>query len=268
MILEKLNKHAKYDSSIEGKISKTIINYISKDKEFKLGIIKLSNESQTSQPSVTRFVTNTIGSKNYKEFISVLNAEIKSYFESNYDQNNLSDNSSQIVEDVNNTLLNVNDEDVKRATDLIVNAERINVCAIGGSVTAKVEIEHKLSKIGKNIMSSSDWHHQLVNVNFMSPSDVIIAISYSGDKHEVTQILKKAKLKNVKVILITGPFESSSKEMADVVFEAKSTDAKFRSFSFTSRICGLAIWELIFKSIIASEAIPSDVIEQWRWEQK
>ncbi|QHX35708.1 hypothetical protein STIUS_v1c01530 [Spiroplasma sp. TIUS-1] len=268
MILEKLNKHAKYDSSIEGKISKTIINYISANKEFKLGIIKLSNDSGTSQPSVTRFVTKIIGTKNYKEFINVLNAEIKTYFESNYDQNNLNDNSAQICQDIKETLLHISDEEIKKSTDLIMNAERINVIAIGGSATIKVEIEHKLSKIGMNLMSSSDWHHQLINVNFMSSNDVIIAISYSGDKHEVTQILKKAKEKNVKIILITGPFSSYSRDVADIVFEAKSTDAKFRSFSFTSRLCGMAIWEVIFKSIIASEAISSDVIEQWRWDQK
>ncbi|WP_338983793.1 MurR/RpiR family transcriptional regulator [Spiroplasma endosymbiont of Othius punctulatus] len=268
MILEQLNKHSKFDSSIEGRISKTVINHVTKNKEFKMNITKLSEVSETSQPSVTRFVTKTIGLKNYKEFINMLNLEVKTYFESNYDQNNLSDNASQIITDLNETLSHVSNEDIKTATNIILNSDRINVCAIGGNITTKIEIEHKLSKIGKTIMVATDWHQQLININFMSSNDVIIAVSYSGDKDELSKILTKAKAKNVKIILITGQFDSFAKSSADLVFEVHSTDAKFRSFSFTSRICGIAIWELIFKSVIASETISSDVIEQWKWEQQ
>jgi DNA-binding MurR/RpiR family transcriptional regulator len=75
----------------------------------------------------------------------------------------------------------------------------------------------------------------------MQKNDVIIVISYSGDKFEMNKIIDKANEKGVKVIALAGSFESELKRKANIVFEILSNDAKYRSFSFTSRLCAFAI---------------------------
>lgn len=267
MVLELLTKYSKENKNKKAKISKAVLKEIQTNKSFEKGIVELAELSDVSQTAVTRFVKLSLKLTNYKNFVAILNEEINSYFNSDYDINNLSSNSKQIVLDISKTLDNIDEFSIKEATNIILSAERFNVCAIGGNASIKTEIEHRLSKIGKHVMLTPDWHHMLMNVNYMHKNDVIIAITYSGDKNEISTVIKKAKEKGIKIIVFSGPFSSYAKSNADILFEAQSTDPKFRSFTFTSRLCFLAIWETVFKSILGFANISSDVIEDWKWER-
>ncbi|KAF5295637.1 hypothetical protein FQA39_LY12810 [Lamprigera yunnana] len=110
--------------------------------------------------------------------------EVRSYFDGDYDKNNFDDNSKQIIMDVQATLASVNSDSLKKATDLILKANRINVCAIGGNLTVKQEIEHKLAKIGK--------HEEYMNEVFKMEY-VYLDIDLKSQKETFSFIAKKAK---------------------------------------------------------------------------
>ncbi|AUF83731.1 hypothetical protein CXP39_02890 [Mesoplasma syrphidae] len=267
MYLEKIYKYSKEQNNANSDISKAIIEEIVTNKIFDLSVSELAKKSQCSQPTVSRYIKNVLEAESYRTLVLQLNKEVISYFENNFNKNNYFENNQTILNDIKTTLACLIQIDVEKAAKLIVNAEKINVSSIGGNMALKHEIEHKLSQIGKYVMIGPDWHQQLINLNFMQKNDVVIAVSYSGDKFEMNKVIEKANEKGVKVISLTGPYESNLKKNSTFAFEIHSKDAKYRSFSFTSRLCAFAIWEVIFKNILALDIVTSDVIEAWKWEQ-
>ncbi|AHI53513.1 RpiR family transcriptional regulator [Spiroplasma sabaudiense Ar-1343] len=268
MILEQIYKYSKESETSNASISKSIIDEITSNKGFNLTVVQLAEKSGCSQSTVSKYIKNALEIETYRELVVCLNKEITRYFEDKYNNNNFEENSIAIISDLQKTLKNLDPQKVKEAATLIFNAEKICIAAIGGNIALKYEIEHKLSQTGKFIMIGTDWHQQSININFMKKNDVVILISYSGDKFETNRIIEKANEKGITVITFTGAFPSKVKSKSNCDFQIESKDAKFRSFSFTSRICAFAIWEMIFKDFLSMDVITSDVIDAWKWQQK
>ncbi|AXK50958.1 MurR/RpiR family transcriptional regulator [Spiroplasma alleghenense] len=268
MVLEQIYKYSKEIQTSNALISKAIIEEITQTKRFDLSIVQLAEKSGCNQSTVSKYIKNALEIESYRDFVATLNKEITRYFEDKYNSNNFEENTKAIVSDLQSTLTHLDPEKVKQAAELIFKAEKISVVAIGGNIALKNEIEHKLSQTGKFIMIGTDWHQQSININFMKKDDVVIMVSYSGDKFETNRIIDKAYEKGVTVISFTGAFESNIKNKSNLNFEVQSGDAKFRSFSFTSRIAAFAIWEMIFKDFLTMDVITSDVIDAWKWQQK
>ncbi|WP_035358715.1 MurR/RpiR family transcriptional regulator [[Acholeplasma] multilocale] len=267
MVIEKIYKFSKENKTINQDISNVIIDEITNNKSFNSGVVELAEKAKCSQPSATRYVQNQLKMNNYKEFQIILNKEISSYFEEKFAENNYQDNIETLVSDLRATFKNNPDNKIEAAAEMILNAEKINVAAMGGNTSLKFAIEHKLIQIGKHSMMGVDWHQQIMNINYMEENDVVILLSYSGDKAELKKIFEKAKERNIKIISLTGDFDTEMKRGSDINFSTISSDAKYRSFSFSSRICAYAIWEMVFKSILSKDIVTSDIMEQWKWEQ-
>ncbi|WP_338972770.1 MurR/RpiR family transcriptional regulator [Spiroplasma endosymbiont of Panorpa germanica] len=267
MILEQIYKYSKEIDTAKALISKAIIDEITNEKSFSLSVVQLADKSGCSQSTVSKYIKNDLEIESYRDLVSILNKEITRYFEDKYNSNNFEENSSAIVDDLTRTLKKLDSTKVKEAAQMIFSAEKICVAANGGNVALKSEIEHKLSQTGKFIMIGTDWHQQSININFMKKTDVLILISYSGDKFEMNKIMDKALEKGITIITLTGPFESKIKSKSTHNFQVESKDPKYRSFSFTARVCAFAIWEMIFKEFLSMDVITSDVIDAWKWEQ-
>ncbi|ASZ09415.1 MurR/RpiR family transcriptional regulator [Mesoplasma chauliocola] len=268
MIIEKVYKASNEQEKSQRRIAETIISEITKNNKFTLGITQLAEKSQASQPTTTRFINEIYPEGNYKLFKEKLNEEIKTYFKSNYEKNNLFDNKKRMLLDITNTLEKIDDSQIIKASDLLVKANKINVASLGGNYSIKYLFEHKLTKIGKYAMLSLDWHQQLINLNFMTKTDVLIVISYSSDKNEISKIIEKALIKGIKIILLTGEFKSKWENEVDICIKIPSTDAKFRSFSFTSKTCMNLVIELIFREMLKNILPEIDVVEEWKWQNK
>lgn len=97
---------------------------------------------------------------------------------------------------------------------------------------------------------------------------MLVVISYSLDKNEISKIIEKAIQKKIKIIILTGDFENSCDDKVDVCIKVSSSDAKFRSFSFTSKTCMNLVIEMIFKEMLKNILPKTDVIEEWKWQNK
>lgn len=228
----------------------------------------MAEASKASQPTTTRFINELYPQGNYKTFKEKLNKEIKIYFKTNYEKNNLTDNKERMLLDITNTLQKIDDKKITLASNLLVKANKINIASLGGNYSLKYLFEHKLTKVGKNVMLSLDWHQQLINLNFMTKNDVLVVISYSLDKNEISKIIEKAIQKKIKIIILTKDFENSCDDKVDVCIKVSSSDAKFRSFSFTSKTCMNLVIEMIFKEMLKNILPKTDVIEEWKWQNK
>ncbi|WP_157844554.1 SIS domain-containing protein [Mesoplasma melaleucae] len=170
--------------------------------------------------------------------------------------------------DITNTLNNIDDNKIIKASNILVKAEKINIASLCGNYSLKYLFEYKLTRVGKNVMLSLDWHQQIINLNFISKNDVLIVISCSMNKNEISKFIEKAISKKIKIILLTGEFENNWNDKVDVCIKVSSSDAKFRSFSFTSKACMNLAIEMIFKEMLKNILPEVDVIEEWKWQNK
>lgn len=82
--------------------------------------------------------------------------------------------------------LDVNTEETLReAVTLLRNARRVIVTGIGASGLVARNFSWKLMKIGINAVSEQDMHALLATVQAMSSDDLLLAISYSGERREI-----------------------------------------------------------------------------------
>lgn len=265
MIIEQINKVSK-EEGVNVNIAKAILEEITAYNHLTLSIVELANKATCSQPTVTRFV-QYIGMKSYKTLIKLINQETKTYFSTpqltNFDMQAEID---KIVFDVKNTLSNINEEQLNTIAKAIVQAKKINIVWMGGNEALKSEIEHKLSQIGKHVMIGHYWHQQLINVHYMTEQDLLIVLSYSGDKYETVKVAQAAKDKKIPMLVITGDFDSKIRHLGDYKVINYSTDAKYRAFSITSKVVSMAIFDLIFQKMLTYGVVTPEIIKAWKWE--
>ncbi len=89
--------------------------------------------------------------------------------------------------------LDVNTEETLReAVTLLRNARRVIVTGIGASGPVARNFSWKLMKIGINAVSEQDMHALLATVQAMSSDDLLLAISYSGERREINMAAGEA----------------------------------------------------------------------------
>lgn len=66
------------------------------------------------------------------------------------------------------------------------------VTGIGASGTVARNFSWKLMKIGINAVSEQDMHALLATVQAMSSDDLLLAISYSGERREINMAAGEA----------------------------------------------------------------------------
>ncbi|WP_031543187.1 MurR/RpiR family transcriptional regulator [Mesoplasma photuris] len=264
MVLEKIFDLTKEDG-VNKEISDTILKEIMKNRNYSISVSELAELANLSQPTITRFVQNNFNLKSYKNFTKQLNEEVLTYFEHKNEINDIKNNSDLLIKDVIKTLDEIDSEVLVKAAKMIAGAEKINVTGIAGNSAMKLDIEHKLAQVGKIVMSGRDWHQEMMNLNSMNEKDLLIIISYSGDKYEMNRIAEKAKTRGIKIISFTGNFDSNLRDKSDVVLLANSSDPKYRTYTTTARVCMMALWQILFREMIKYIKIDIDAIEEWKW---
>ncbi|ATZ16280.1 RpiR family transcriptional regulator [Entomoplasma freundtii] len=267
MILDQLFEMTQSsEENLNHRLARVIIDELLINRQFKLTVTTLSQKANCSQPSVSRFAKSLTG-QSYKHFVNLINEEAPSYFLIwNREKETIDDGKNKIIQAVVETLDYFKSEEIEAISRLIIRSNKINVVGIGGNRTIKTEVEHKLSQVGRHVMLSSDWHQQLINLNYMTSNDLVIIISYSGDKRESNQIANEANKRKIPLILFSGDFNSELINKAQHYVCIKSGDPKYRSFSFAAKPAVMAAWEIIFKYLLTLDIQSEEIVEAWSWK--
>ncbi|WP_438941007.1 SIS domain-containing protein [Dryocola boscaweniae] len=179
--------------------------------------------------------------------------------------------------DVANKLLNEKLSAIRKTTDnldipevekiigLLQAARRIQISAIGGSSLVGKDLAWKLMKIGFHILTDYDTHVQLTLAQTLTSQDVMLAISFSGQRKEVLLAAEIAKSKGATVIAITSLQNSALRKLADFTLDTVSDEQRWRSSSISSRTAQLCITDLLFMGLLQlNESEGMKMIEQSR----
>lgn len=136
--------------------------------------------------------------------------------------------------------------ELKKAAELINQAERLFFFGVGGSEIVATDAYHKFLRTPKPVIHSTDSHIQIMESSLMTANDCAILISHSGHSMETIHIAETVKQVGAKAIVLTSQANSPLAKLGDVIFISISEETEFRSEALASRIAQLSIMDALY----------------------
>ncbi|SLJ91301.1 MurR/RpiR family transcriptional regulator [Novosphingobium mathurense] len=139
--------------------------------------------------------------------------------------------------------------DMKKAVELILEADRIELYGIGSAAPVAADAHYRMMRIGLLTRMADDSHLQAVSASLANERVTVITISHSGSTQETIAATRLAKEAGARTILITGFRKSPIQRYCDVVLHTMARETKFRTEAMTSRIAQLSIVDALIANL-------------------
>lgn len=250
-----------------------VARYVSQnlDNMVGLSVEELAGRSGSSQAAVVRFCKK-LGYKGYRDFSIQLVSELAVAQRVNAHRSPISDISAgekagnvirkvchHNIQAIEDTFSLVEPEQVELAADKLFHAQRVDLYAIATSNLVAQDAQQKLMRINKRVTAYADPHLQLSSASTLGPSDVAIALSWSGETREVLEAADLARRNGAFIIAITRFGKVSLEALADVHFGLSAPEMAIRSGAMSSRIAQMTMIDILFTCVVSrhyNETIP------------
>ncbi len=244
---------------------KVIIKYIlDHPKEVPdMTIYELSEKTFSSPASIIRMCKKN-GFKGFKDLTKALiyelamrehnkNEEKKEIIESDNLKNIIDKVTYKNIISLEDTK-NILDIDVlEKCVELLIQCENICIYGIGSSLIVAKDAQQKFMRLNRYCTVSDDWHLQLLTARNMSPKDLGIIISYSGQTEEMIECAKAMKENGVKIISITRYGISPVVDLCDYNIFVAANESTFRSGAMSSRISQLNVIDILYTAYASNK---------------
>lgn len=144
----------------------------------------------------------------------------------------------------------LNTDELNAAIQYLLQASNIYLVGIGGSGVVCTDMMQKLTRLHRSVIYHEDAHVLLAHIAHITPEDVLVAISYSGETNLVNAAVKYAKKNGTPVIAITQyNVRSTLAKEADVKLYMPLEEKELRLGAILSRNASLILTDLIYYGI-------------------
>lgn len=236
----------------EKKIGNFIIHHPKEIVDMTVG--ELAKECQVSEASVSRFCKK-IDMKGFHHLKISIVKEMVSQSEDDELSNHISvDDLEQSLKNIlankvaelTQTVSMMNSENLQDILKRINNAQNVLFAAVGNTVPVAMDGAYKLNQIGISAVSTPVWETQLAYSYNLSPDDVVIAISNSGESTGVINILEAAKQKKATTISITNSEKSTIAKISDYHITTATREKLFLDEYRFSRVSATMVIEVLY----------------------
>lgn len=158
----------------------------------------------------------------------------------------------------------LDEERFELAIDLISQAEKILIIGVGTSGPIAQEIHNRFFRLGLNCHVQTDSYLQMMESALLSPRDLVIVISQTGDSNDPIRTTAHAKSRGCSVIVITGNSGSKLTKYADVVLLSVSHEIRIETIA--SRIAQYALVHALFVGLVMRNVAEAAEKDQIIWE--
>ena len=236
----------------EKKIGNFIIHHPKEIVDMTVG--ELAKQCQVSEASVSRFCKK-IDMKGFHHLKISIAKEMVSQSEDDELSNHISvDDLEQSLKNIlankvaelTQTVSMMNSENLQDILKRINNAQNVLFAAVGNTVPVAMDGAYKLNQIGISAVSTPVWETQLAYSYNLSPDDVVIAISNSGESTGVINILEAAKQKKATTISITNSEKSTIAKISDYHITTATREKLFLDEYRFSRVSATMVIEVLY----------------------
>lgn len=154
------------------------------------------------------------------------------------------------VDALNDTLLLIDEQQVKKAVALITNAQKIYFYGEGGTGSSAQFGYQLFLQIGVTSNCFTDPQLMLMSTFHLSAKDVIICMSYSGCAKEVLNVMQIAKQKHCPIIAVTAYPNSPFARAANALLSYSCNIPDDLQYLHVARICEVAIIGVLQRGIV------------------
>lgn len=135
---------------------------------------------------------------------------------------------------------------LQAAVDVVGSSPRVDIFGVGASSFVGLDLQQKLTRIGRTALNWSDPHAAWTSAATLRPGTVAIAVSHSGGTVDTIEFLAIARASGATTIAITNHDRSPLAEHADIVLTTAARETGFRSGALGSRIAQLMVVDCVF----------------------
>jgi DNA-binding MurR/RpiR family transcriptional regulator len=242
---------------------KRIADYILQfpEKMMHQSITQVAEDIGVATSTVFRFCKR-IGFKGYQTMKLAIAAEIASPIREMVEEKiQEQDHERAITEKIFNTSIRTFKDTIqmmdfaslKKAVNLILDAERVEFYGLGASGIVALDAHHKFIASGISTVAYTDPYLQLRAASQLGCKDTVVIISTDGGGEDVIRLLKTVKETGANIIAITSFKKSPLSQKADLVLNTVSSDREKQMDDTFSRIVQLSLIDSIYMNVINAQ---------------
>ncbi|HJC79602.1 MurR/RpiR family transcriptional regulator [[Ruminococcus] torques] len=232
-----------------------------------LSIDRLADNAGVSQPTVLRML-KSLGFSGYRDFCYQLVGELAKkekvpeegkvpMYGYTLDRSlpleeipfNMTATTQKMLEE---TLKNFSGKIYRKTVEAMKNARLIDIYGVENSEATALDLLTKLLYLGLPCRHFSDCYHQQIAAGSLTPEDVAVGISYSGESKDTVDALRAAKKAGACTVAITNFKYATIGRYADILICTSQEQLMYGDAIF-SRSCQILIVDMIYMGIILSD---------------
>lgn len=135
---------------------------------------------------------------------------------------------------------------LERAADALLAARRVDIYGSGGGAIAALELQYKLMRVGVRAVPHTDAETQLISAALLSPIDLAVAISHSGESQDLLHALKVAKEAGARTVAITNHPASPLAVLADISLRTAAQEALAHGYPLGARVAQVGLIDMLY----------------------
>ena len=147
------------------------------------------------------------------------------------------------------TLELLNPDALRRAAGLLARARQVYCMGQGGSMILAMEAAHLFSTCWPRYHAVQCSHLQAITAALLGREDVLLFFSYSGSTRDILDLMRVARERGSRIILITRFPKSPGAALADIVLQCGSDEGPLQMGTVPARISQLFLVDLLFNEV-------------------
>ncbi len=234
-------------------------------------LAEVATHAQVSDATVVRFC-QTIGHDGWLEFKIGLTRAIPHSPQLIHKDLSSADTTATIfrkviqgsIQALESTQALLDESAVQKGVDLLLGARRILIVGVGTSGPVAHEFFNRLLRLGLNCQVQTDSYLQIMQGALLTPQDVLVVISQTGDSYDPRRTAAEARHSGVPVVCISGNALSPIASFSDVVLLSASQESMPETIS--SRIAQYALIHALYICLAMRSMDQSIENERLIWE--
>lgn len=222
-----------------------------------LSVTEMAARAQTSESTVVK-LAQRLGYRGYQQLKMVLAGEVGSAKATSegriYGEIRVGDSLAVIkeklirseIQGLQETLPLLDVERLDQVREAILGARQIHFYGVGASGMVALDAQHKFARIGLPAWAYVDPHQATAFASLLQEGDVAFGISYSGNTLDVLEAIETANRAGATTVAITSQMGSPLARKAKITLVTGAVESPFRSGAIVSRICQLAVIDILF----------------------
>lgn len=169
------------------------------------------------------------------------------------------------IQALDSTLALLDETVIAKAIALLLAARSILIVGVGTSGPVAHEFFNRLLRLGLNCQAQTDSYLQMMQVALLTPQDVLVVISQTGDSYDPRRTAAEARRMGVPVVCITGNVLSPVAAYSDVVLLSVSQESMPETIS--SRIAQYALVHALYICLAMQSMDRAIENERMIWEK-